>query len=661
MDERESTKPPTKDPELEVLYAQLAQSATRLMVVHEASNILRSTLDAGKLARGLLGTIAEAAFAASGCVVDLKAEEPRVLATSGLEDEEIHKLAADQKERAVWSEVARSPKPRIRTELKEALDRGTADQGGSAEGGSGGTSVSAEQEAAGFWAPIFELYVPLRVEDEVLGVLALGPRVDGRPFGGDDMRLAESLCSHLGLGLNHAALFAERNQRIEQLSVLLKISREITSTLDLERVLNTIAQMMNLVLPNRRTNGGRVSIRANSDTTSTLKEAGADPLLPLLQWARGAHQTINTCQYRMESEPDADGRDVILPWLKAEGGPRGLAIVPLEDEQGLVGLLSIETDEDAPPLDDDREELITILSNQTTVAIRNAELYEQIPMIGVFEPLLAKIRRAHLARSRKAMLRAGVVVAILALGAFLPVPAWVSGGAKVRPAAPVALRAATDGTIEEIHVVEGQEVTEGTVVARMKQDELLVQIEQVDAAEQRVTAEASRARVQGDLATYRAQQAKLNELFETKRFLEEELRRTNLTAHTDGTVLTPKVEQRRGEYLARGETFVELGNFTLMQIEVFVSEHDVHAIDVGRPARVKVHAYPNRTFYGEVYRISPKSTPDGRFRVTVLQGNKDRALRPGMTGRAHLEIANRPLLLSVFRPVIRWFRLRFWV
>ena len=100
--------------------------------------------------------------------------------------------------------------------------------------------IEAEEDLGEARAPVFSLYLPLRVEDETLGVVALGNRVDGQPFADEDGRLAESLCTHLALALDHAALFAERTKRIDQLSVLLQISREITSTLDLEKVLTTM-------------------------------------------------------------------------------------------------------------------------------------------------------------------------------------------------------------------------------------------------------------------------------------------------------------------------------------------------------------------------------------------------------------------------------------
>ena len=725
--------------EMDAIYTQLAQSAARLMVVHEASHLLRSSHDPEELAKGLLDTIAEALFAGSGCVARLENDELKILAARRLTPEEVEALAANAREAAVWFAVADGEEPRTRESLAQELglpeagagddptagdevpefdgdeDAGvpgadlTQDEEGPPESareeetdleddawspddepsevdGAGTGDIEDEpfsiddgaedagpeglaEEAADAGArggPVFELYLPLRVEDQTLGVLALGKRVDGQAYEEEDRQFALSLSTHLALALDHAALFAERSERIEKLSVLLRISREITSSLDLDRVLNTITHMIQLVLPNRRTtvaliSGESVAIRASSDPGFKLKQAAQDPFLPILRWAHGSQQTTNTCRSELEADEEADGRDLLLPWLSAAGGPGGLAVMPLKDDQGVLGLLSIETDTDAPPLNTDQEELVSILANQTTVAIRNAELYQRVPMISVLEPFLGRLKRARGLSRRAWLVRGGIVAALLIGGFALPLPSWVSGTAWVKPARPVALRAGTEGTVEEVLVVEGQEVKQGDVVARMRRDELEIELEEVRAAGQEAKAEAARARSQGDLSTYRARQAKLNELYEREKYLETELGRTELTVPTSGVVLTPNIERRRGEHLRRGETLLEVADFTTMEIEIDLAGHDLERVRLGCAARLKVHAYPSRTFRGQVVRIAPAANPDGSFRVAVELPNADGALRPGMTGRAHVEVSARPVLASFLEPVLRRARLALWI
>jgi GAF domain-containing protein len=702
----------SRDAELETLYKQLAQSAARLMVVHEASSILRSSHDPEELAKGLLNVVAEAVFAGSGCVASVEGDELKILAVRGLEDHEADALAENENEARVWFEVADGIEPRGAAELAdtlglsagdEALEPGAEDdwepppddgaEEGEALDDDAGEAAEDEVTAArpeedaldspekydtseDVWedgeetagdsgAPVFSLYLPLRVEDETLGVVALGNRIDGQPFGEEDERLANSLCVHLALALDHAALFAERTKRIDQLSVLLQISREITSTLDLEKVLTTICHMVGMVLPNLRatvalTSGSTVDIRASSDPSLKGADASKDPFTPVLRWAHGARRKINTCLDDVKANPEAEGGELIADWLGREGGARGLAVLPLEDDQGVLGVLAIETQDDLPPIDDDTDELITVLANQTTVAIRNAELYQRVPMIGMLEPMLGRAKTGASGR-RKLLIRGGIAAGLLAIGLLLPLPSWVSGDAVVRPAVPVPLRAATDGTVEEILVTEGEEVSTGTLIARLRRDELDLELEQVKAASQGARVQAASARSQGDLATFRARQAELNELFEREKFLLSELERTDLVAPIDGLVLTKDVELRLGERLSRGETFLDLADLSVMEVEVEVGEKNVDRVFTGRTARLKVHAYPGRTFRGEIVKVAPRAGAAGAFRVTVRLSNEDGALRPGMTGRAHLDTPKRPVLRTVLDPIVHRLRLKFWM
>ncbi len=758
-----------RDQQLADLYTELARSATRLMVVHEAGRILSSTHDAEQLAQGLLSVIAEAVFAGSGCVARLRQDQLDILATVGLEEPEVDALATSPREASILFTVADERCVMGRDELlarfggvrspargngRRAVDRkaGAGSDGGAELEGNPSTAASAgiagatiddpglavlQEEAPPEpgeqewnppdeepWAPpdeepvpgepepdepgfrearpdallepgalepgllepgafqpaaleggetgaaaidaSFELYIPLEIEDRVLGVVALGRRVDGAAFGAEDRQLAGSLAAHLAVALESAALFADKERRIEQLNVLLQLSKEITSTLDLERVLATIAQMMGMVVPNRRAvvalvsgGSGGVAIRASSEQGFDARAAKADPLLPCLVWAHGARQGVNVSRAQLAADPQASGRDVLLPYLERDGGPRGLSIQALEDDQGVLGLLVIESDADQPPVDDEQDELVTILANQTTVALRNAELYQRMPMIGVLQPLFQK--RAGAGSRRQLLRRLGVAAAIAALGLLVPLPAWVSGDAFLRPGTPVALRAETAGIVERVLVNEGDRVKAGTLVATLRDDEITSQLEQARASIQRVRAEGARARSAADLATYRAREAELLQLQERERYLSAELGRVRVVAPIDGVVLTPRVELRRGEQLGRGEVFAELADLSTMEVDVTVPETDIRGVAEGASARLKVHAYPGRTFRGKVLRIAPRADAAADFRVTLLVDNADGALRPGMTGRAHVRIGPRPILQSFLRPALRAVRMKLWI
>jgi len=655
------SKPPAgggPEQQLEALYERLARDAARLLVVNEAGRILRSTSDPEELAAELLKAICEAVFSKSGCVARIHDEDLEILATHGLQEDEADALATDQAEAAVWFDVASAEGPRTSAELAETVDWPEPD---------------VEDEETEPWEtesdegpkPSFGLYIPLTAEEQTIGVLALGERADRQPFQPGDTELAVSLAAQLAVALSSAELFAEKERRIEQLQVLLRISKEITSTLDLDRMLGIIANMLSMVVPNRRTTvalaaGTSVTIRASSDPDFNVKQAEKDPLLPALRWAHGAGESINTSRIELEADDEADGRELLLPVVSADGGARGLAILPLRDEEGALGLLAIESDADAPPLEGDDEELVTILANQTTVAIRNAELYQRMPGIRFLEPVLGKKRgRSGLAPRRRWIRRAvfGAVVLLL----LVPLPDWVPGDAEVRPTTLIAVRAATEGTLDEVLVSEGQRVRAGDVLARMRKDELQLQLEQVGAAIQRARAEAGSARQRGELATYRAQQAEQARLSDEQVFVRAELDRTELVAPHDGIVLTPRVELLDGKRLARGDTFLEMASLERMDVEISVREDRVNEIEPGMIGRLRVHAYPGKTFRGQVVRVAPRADDRRRFRVVVAVENADGELRPGMTGTARVDTSWRPVLFRLLRPAARWLRFKLWV
>ena len=114
-------------------------------------------------------------------------------------------------------------------------------------------------------------------------------------------------------------------------------------------------------------------------------------------------------------------------------GYRALYSLPLMDDQGRVGLLLYESS-DPDFLDLPHTEMIKILAGQATVAIRNALLYREVPLISLLEPLMHK-KQAMLRSSRSRRLGyAAVAVAVTTVpGAMSSADArWRSGGCRRR-------------------------------------------------------------------------------------------------------------------------------------------------------------------------------------------------------------------------------------
>ncbi len=79
-----------------------------------------------------------------------------------------------------------------------------------------------------------ELFVPVRRSDELVGLLALGVRRSGQPYGSGELTLLETLADQTAIALENAALFDRVQRRAEQLALLNEIGRAITASLELE-------------------------------------------------------------------------------------------------------------------------------------------------------------------------------------------------------------------------------------------------------------------------------------------------------------------------------------------------------------------------------------------------------------------------------------------
>ena len=110
----------------------------------------------------------------------------------------------------------------------------------------------------------------------------------------------------------------------------------------------------------------------------------------------------------------------------SDTGYRALYSLPLSDDQGRVGLLLYESS-DPNFLAPQNMEMIKVLAAQATVAIRNAMLYREVPLISLLEPLMQK-RDALMETSRGRRLTMAAVAAAVALFLVLvPLPMRVSG------------------------------------------------------------------------------------------------------------------------------------------------------------------------------------------------------------------------------------------
>ena len=648
----------------------LAAVTTRALALQEVALALAEHETAEAMAAAFLPTVAGAVGAREAALlVSEPGDTFRVAAVHGVPDDLSDGIEESAVEQAAASVAATTGHHLTGEEIEgEASfvewregEVASEDETSEEEGGSS-AAVAAR--------PYFELYTPLQAHDVVVGVLALGRRADGLDYTDEDFIFIEHVASGAAVALSRSLLDIENRRKIEMLRALARFTGEITSTLDLNRVLHTVANTTEAVIDRDRAlvvlvEAGGLKVRAVSDkVTVEVNEAevlGIQEVLDVIHRRKGRLRI--TAQAVGDPEAEVLERDVFARYFEA-GEMQSILALPLQDEEGLLGYLILESRDPAGFGDAAAEEFLGILSGSVSVAIRNADLYRRVPMVGFLAPIAGQRRRlAAMSASRRRFVLGGLGAAALFFLA-VPLPRHAAGPALVRPSEVLPVVALAPGIVEHVYASGGDAVVSGAPIAALRNresDARLAEAEAELAIAERRAAEATERR---DPAEARRWSLQAKNLAGWMTYARSEEADERLTAPVTGSILTPRIEERVGVMLERGDALCEIARLDPVHVEVQVSEEDIGDLTPGGVARVKVLAYPDRQFRGKILTIAPEgSGPAGKpatFTVTVECANPDLDLLAGMTGRAKVEAGWSPWLWSTLRPLGRAVRMNFW-
>ena len=419
-------------------------------------------------------------------------------------------------------------------------------------------------------APDALLAIPLRSEDLTLGAICLGKRGQGASFTASDQKILSVLGSSAASALlqrknlDLVRLTRGLQERNQLLKGILEISREIASTLDLDRLLHALTNLPTRALGFDRCavaldDGGRRRLRAVSGVGKVDRgDTEMKSLERLLDWAavRGVRvivreETDATGEVDALSADPPEAATQAAPHMKLAGA-RSLLIIPLSDDQGVLGVISFESGT-AGFVDEMHLEGAAILANQATVALRNARLYSEVPLIGFLKPLRAGLARAgSLPRRRLAgwSLLGLAILAVLVFGRWnLKVPGIVT----VLPSRVVLVSAHVRGVILDVGPFhEGDRVPKGAVLARLDTHDLTMRLNEASSREESALRSMTRLEAQGRAADLSLARVELEKWRNERGFLTQRIEEASLRAPIDGVLLTPRMEERAGELLEIG-------------------------------------------------------------------------------------------------------------
>jgi RND family efflux transporter MFP subunit len=516
---------------------------------------------------------------------------------------------------------------------------------------------------------------PLRKGDEVLGVVALVNKENGGTFDEDELFLLGQVSEQAAIALHNANLL-ESERKVHALDALLKISQEITSTLDLDHVLMTVVHEAASVVPFDKCIIGffdrrKFMLGAVSGETEVPKTREMNDFRDRLEWVADQAETVSADHREDGWHIEPAVAHAQIADILEKHGYNGFYALPLRDDQGALGVLALVSGE-ADFLNESHKETLAILANQTSVAIRNAQLYQQVPLANLLQPFAARKQKLLAAvpkgRWRTYAERAAVVAAVLIL---VPWPMRVGTNATVVPAERRVVSAIDGGVVKRVYVHEGDSVQPGQLLAQLDDSDAQGKLAQAQAAYAQARHDLAEAEFRNDAAaagqaTIRANLHAVEVQLEQQRVANAQLR-----APIAGVVVTPKIEERTGAMVKSGETFGEVVESDRMAAEMSVPESDLGLLRLGRSVAIKLNAFPTVTFSGRLERIGAQARSDAGdqyFLVRAVFSNEGGRARDGMVGRARIRAGGGwfesgwyPVGFALLRDPARWLWREIWI
>lgn len=528
-------------------------------------------------------------------------------------------------------------------------------------------------------APQFEftsiICAPLLKDEQVLGVVEVINKLDGTLFDDDDVFFVTNMNEQAAIALSNANLL-EAERRVHELDALLAISKEITSTLNIDHVLSTVVHQAATIVPFDRCVIGlfdrsRFILGAVSGESEVPQTREMEELRGLLETIAGGADPVKADHYEggWQLNESAEPLRIRATAFLEENGYNGFFAIPLRDDQGVVGVLALLSG-DAEFLSENHFEILDILASQTTVAIRNARLYQEVPLMKVWQPLAEKRKQlmsVPYARWLEWGWKVGLVVLVLIV---VPWKMRIESNATVVPAQRRIVAAQVDGVIKQIPVREAEDVRAGQLLAQLDDSDNRVLLERARTDLDLARRQLAEAEARRDLGA--AQQARLRvEMHQAEVALyQEKVEQAQLRSPIDGLIVTSKVEEKVGQRLEAGDTFCEVVEQERMALEMNVPETQISFVRPGSPVAIKLNTFPTDTLRGTVERVSAQTVTaenEQFFVVRAVFPNPGGRVRTGMVGRAKITAAGGwfqsgwyPVGYVMLRAPASWIWRTFW-
>jgi len=518
------------------------------------------------------------------------------------------------------------------------------------------------------------LCVPLLVNKECVGAVSLiNKKTPLGQFNQQDVEMLELLAMSGAIAIKNAQLF-QSERKIKELKTLLTISQEISSTLDLDRVLLAIVNLGSQVIYYKRAVIGLLDFHNKIKLAAETNIAEPDMTEPqnkqikaIMNYVLDSGKPVYINNYQADAPPK-NTPQIILDYLNAFE-LKCMSVMIMADAEGRVAVISMEGTYNSLVAKESNE-VIDIVVNQATVAIRNAQLYKSLPSHSLTGTLKSTVTRTQ--RSwKKTTVFLLVLTIILILMNTIHMTERVTAIVEVIPRQVMKVTAMTDGVVQSVDFHEGDLVKHDQTIIRL--DPSLLHLEQQRLLKDINIKSGELRKLQSEGYPYEVhlkhlEIEKLNNQLQT---INKQLSFTNISPLVDGRILTSKNDALLNKQVMKGEVLTELAVNDQKIIEIILLEPDVLRVMPDNVAYITLHAFPDLLIKGQVKSVSwtiiapeTEDEPEGyKAWIHADAINKISKIRFGMTGKAKIITGKKTPFEIYLKPlcdrIVTEFRLKF--
>ena len=275
-----------------------------------------------------------------------------------------------------------------------------------------------------------------------------------------------------------------------------------------------------------------------------------------------------------------------------------------------------------------------------------------VPLLKLGKSLMGNTAE-QAAKRRRFALRLTAAAALLGGIAMSPSPLGLRAPAVVAYTDPEQLRAETEGFVDAIHVQTRQQVSAGTLLMTLRNDDLLVEYEQVAIQLRQAQVRAQALHRRGEIGAYQAELEQVHALTDQHDDLKNRVESLDVRSPIDGHVVDGDLDTMLGMFVETGTPLLRVAAEDQKEIQIAIPESlvDSYLHRIGGSPRVIVRGDRSHSRLGELTKVEPRATV--RLRHPALGANNGGPLAVESDQEAEAEDSHVRLLAPAFHGTIR--------